>query len=165
MTLRSEYVIDDAGWDKQGRQAAVLTTLAAVAHAVTKAETDIPWHKHAEWPPEARAAAVLLRDRFISHRKQDEDYLQTGVQRVDEPARQAFTTFAAFAYDCTLWSDEGELASVNDEGDSLVIFLTPDEADELRATLGHDRVVSAEEWRDRHPSAFTRLLRRFRDRG
>lgn len=165
MTLRSAYVIDDAGWDKQTRQGAVGQTLAVVASAVVKAETDIPWHKRDEWPSEALSAARLLRDRFVGEGKQDHGYLQTGVQSVDGPTRQAFTTFAPFAYDCTLWSDEGELASINDEGDALVIFLTPAEADQLRSTLGHNRVVSAQEWRNRHPSTLTRLQWRFRNRG
>lgn len=130
-----------------------------------RAETDIPWHKHDGWPSEVADAARLLRDRFVREGKRHEEYLQTGVQDVDGSTRRAFTTFAPFAYDFTLWGEEGELASINDEGDSLVVFLTPAEADELRSTLGHDRVVSLQEWRDRHPGPVTRLLRRLRTRG
>lgn len=164
MTSRSEYVVDDAGWDKRARQDAIRRTLDLVLPSVVRAETDIPWHKHQEWPSEVVDAARLLRDRYIDSAGQHEQYLQTGVQAVDDASRQAFATFAPYAYDCTLWGDEGDLASVNDEGDSLVVFLTITEADHLRGALGPDRVFSLQEWRERNPSATARLLRRFRKR-
>ena len=127
-----------------------------------QAETDIPWHKRTEWPVEIAGAASLLRARYCQ--QQEEDYLQTGVHAVDEEARNAFTTFAPYAYDCTLWSGERELASVNDEGISFVVALTAQEADGLRDLLGAERLVTLAEWRSRHPSALTRLWQRVTSR-
>lgn len=164
VAARSEYVIDDSGWDRKARQAAVRQTLDLVVAVMARAETDIPWHNREQWPPDVADAARLLRDRYVTRKKQDDEYLQTGVQAVDDESRRAFATFAPYAYDCTLWSDEGDLASVNDEGDSLVIFLTDTEVEHLRGALGSDRVFSLQQWRHLHPSATTRLLRRFRKR-
>ena len=156
--------MDDSGWDKQARQAAVRRTLDLVAVAIARAETDIPWHKHLEWPTDVADAARLLRDRYVKSSQQAGEYLQTGVQAVDNATRRAFVAFAPYAYDCTLWSDEGDLASINDEGDSLIVFLTDAEAEHLRDEWGPDRVFSVQEWRERNPSTTARLLRRFRRR-
>lgn len=164
MAARSEYVVDDSGWDKPARQAAIRQTLDLVVPAIVTAETDIPWHKHQQWPSDVAAAAGLLRERYVPSKRRDKDYLQTGVQDVDEATRQAFATFAPYAYDCTLWSKDGDLASVNDEGDSLVIHLTETEVEHLRSALGSNRVFSLRQWRERHPSTTARLLRRLRKR-
>lgn len=159
MPARLEYLIDEAGWDVASTLAAVRQALEVVKPSVVRAETDIPWHKRDQWPPEVTDAALLLRDRYARDARH-EDYQQTGVQLVDEDARDAFTIFAPYAYDCTLWGPDGELASVNDEGTSLVLSLTEDERDRLRSALGPERVFSAAEWRARHSSRFGRLWQR-----
>lgn len=159
MAIRTEYVIDEDGWDASTTFAAVKQALDVVKPSVTRAETDIPWARRDEWPSEVTTAALLLRDRYARDAR-NEDYQQTGVHHVDDEAREAFTAFAPYAYDCTLWGPEGEMAFVNDEGTSLVLFLTQEEGDRLRSLLGPERVFSAAEWRERHPTRLRRLWRR-----
>lgn len=158
MLQRTQYVIDDDGWDNQTRVTSVRLALELIAPAVVNAECDIPWHNWEEWPTEVRQSAELLRDRFVPASRAGQGYLQTGVNQVDSQTRIAFTTFAPFAYDSTFWGREGVLASVNDEGTSCVVALTDEDADRLRLSVDPARVVPLSEWRERHPSLLKRLL-------
>lgn len=161
----TEYVLDDEGWDEATRLAATRDALALVAPAATTAETDIPWHRHDHWPTEVTQAAQRLRDRFVREDKRARDYMQTGVKCLtDDQARHDFVTFAPYAYDSTIWADGDILASLADEGTSLVVSLTDEQREGLERAVGLGRVVTLQEWRERHPSALRRLLRRFRSR-
>lgn len=160
MADRHEYVIVDDGWDAETRLVAARQALALIRAAITTAETDIPWRQRGRWPADAVSAAEWLRDRFVPPEKHSDDYLQTGPQpTTDEQTLDAFLTFAPFAYDSTFWQDVDEVASLSDEGTSIVIALTEEERRQLADALGAGRVVSLPEWRDRHPSALWRLAR------
>ncbi len=162
MSPRAEYIIDEQDWDDSTRLAALRHALDVVEDSVVFAETDIPWHKRDEWPEEVVIAASVLRSRFAGDSKDDDDYLQTAREPVDDETRHAFITFAPYAYACTLWGPDGEVASVNDEGTSIVVFLDDAESERLRSVLGPNRVFSAAEWRERHPATLRRLVRRLR---
>jgi len=59
----------------------------------------------------------------------------------------AFVRFASFAYDATVWSKEhGELASLADEGTSLVFRLLPEQASRLEQFADPARVIPLERW-------------------
>ena len=160
MSLRYDVVIDLTGWDNATRLAAVGSGLALIRDLVTDAETDIPWHLRESWPDDVVAAAHRLRERYVPQAKRSVDYMQTGVQSTTDPAdRDAFATFAPFAYDSAFWSNGSTVASVNDEGTSFVLALTAEERQALSVILGAQRVVPLRDWRARHPSALRRLTR------
>jgi hypothetical protein len=161
---RTDYVLDQEGWDESTRIAAIYDVLDVVAPCVTSAETDMPWGIHHTWPPDVALVADRLRGRFVSEQARASDYLQTGVQTLrDDEARSDFMTFAPYALDATFWGDDAVLAELADEGSSLVVALTHEQRDGLELALGSGRVVSLQAWRERHPSApsaLRRLVRR-----
>ena len=162
---QAEYVLDDEGWHEAERLAATYQALALVAPDATDAETDIPWYQHDRWPSAVVQAAQRLRDRFVQEGKRSDDYMRTGVEPlVDDLTRSDFVTFAPYAYDATIWAGEEVLASLSDEGTSLVVLLTGEQRLALEGALGPGRVVTVQAWRDRHQSALRRLLRLLRDR-
>ena len=160
---RIEYVLDHDGWDEARRLAATRRALMLVAADATDAETDIPWHLHKNWPQSVAEAAERLRDRFVREDKRTDDYMQTGVEPLaDEVARGDFLTFVPYAYDATIWADGQVLASLADEGTSLVVALTAEQLDALAGAVGVGRVVTLQAWRHRQPSVLRRLIRRLR---
>ena len=162
---RAEYVLDDESWDEATRLAVTRHALALVAPRVTAAETDLPWQLHDSWPAEVASAAERLRVRFVREDGYAQDYLQTGVVHLtDNQTRHDFVIFAPYAYDATLWAEGDILASLADEGTSLVVSLTDEERAELEREAGLGRVVTRQEWRRRHPSALRRLLHDARTR-
>ncbi len=85
-------------------------------------------------------------------------YTQTGLQRLDEQARQDFVTFVPYAYDASLFVGEDDLISLADEGTSLGLSLTDDERNALEKIVGAGRVVTLRERRRRQPSRLARLV-------
>ena len=162
---RVEYVLDVDGWDVSARLAATRHALALVAPGATAAETDIPWHLHDTWPAEVANAAERLRVRFVREDQHTQDYMRTGIRPLtDSQVRHDFMIFAPYAFDATLWGEAIILASLADEGASLVVSLTEDERDALERAAGLGRVVTLKDMRKRHPSVLRRLLRRYRNR-
>ncbi len=150
MATRIEYLIDESQWEPRERISVVARVLQGLAPSVTSAETDIPWSRSSTWPPEVRDAANVLIEAYVPWEKRDRAYMRTRFQAVDEKTRAAFVAVAPYAYDCTM-SDQDELASLADEGTSLVMCLTEDEAGAVRRVLGSDRLVTLAEWRIRYP--------------
>lgn len=104
---RSEYVIDGGVLTSATRVGVLRQALDIVSGSVTHAETDIPWHKRGDWPADVVKAADLLCGLFVPDAETHGEYVQTGVQPVDEATREAFIAFAPYAYDCTLWGPGG----------------------------------------------------------
>jgi len=158
---RTEYVLDHTGWDQVSRRAATNEAIKLVANTASVAFTDIPWDQQGQWPAEVVAAAARLRDRFVPEVERAATYMQTGFQGLDdEPVRRDFVTFMPYAYDASLLVGEEDLLNAADEGTSLVVSLTDGERDALGRIVGAGRVVTLQEWRERHPSTLRRLLKR-----
>jgi hypothetical protein len=158
---RTEYVLDHEGWDEVARRAASRDVIGLVAGTATAAATDIPWDRRDEWPTEVVESAARLRDRFVPEGERARPYMQTGLHPLeDEQARQDFVTFVLYAYDAALFVGEDELINSADEGTSLVVSLNDGERHALERIVGAGRVVTLQEWRDRHPSPLRRLVKR-----
>lgn len=102
----------------------------------TQFEADIPWSQSAEWPENVQVAAeALVRASGKTHA--DEPYQQTGMlRRADEAVWLAFTTFAGYAYDASVWTGRPlPLVSVADEGTSLVIRVDEIERERLQSAI------------------------------
>lgn len=112
------------------------------------------------WPADVVEAAIRLCDRFMQER--DVHYTQTGVRSVaDRDVREDFITIAPHALDATFWRDDhSEVASLSDEGTSLVVWLTDQQRAVLAEIVGDDRVVSMSDWQLAHSSIWRRWLNR-----
>lgn len=158
---RAEYVLFGKGEDEATRLAATGQALAFVAPDATDSQTDIPWHLRDSWPPAIAHAAPRLRAHFVREDKWADDYMRTDiVPLADDVVRSDFVTFAPYAYDATIWAGGEVLATLADEGTSLIVALTDEQRDVLEADGGLGHVVTLTEWRERHPSTLQRLLRR-----
>ena len=160
MAVRSEYVIDEAQWEPDELMAVTSRVLQALMPSVAEAETDLPWERSASWPEDVREAATVLMAAYIPFDKRGKPYMRIRVQAVDDQTRGAFVAVAPYAFDCTLWAEDGELATLADEGKSLVMSLTVDEADRVRKAMGAGNLITLAEWRARFP----RVTRRQRMR-
>ena len=106
---------------------AVRAAIDAVRSFAATFECDIPLSQRARWSPEVREAAERLTRLSVANRGQSDEYRQTGVLRADlADAWTAFATFAAHAYDASVWDADGDLIlSLADEGHSCVIGEDP----------------------------------------
>ncbi len=112
-------------------------------------QCDIPWSQAADWPAEVRAAAHRLSKNSIGPRRGENDgYRQTGaVSAMESDDWSAFVTFAPYAFEASVWSERSrELASLADEGASLVFRLTTDELAALVDFVGQERVIPVRQW-------------------
>jgi hypothetical protein len=74
----------------------------------------------------------------------DEPYQQTGImQRSDNEVWQAFATFAGYAYDASVWSDNRvlPLVSLADCGTVIVVRVDDEERSRLEAAVNPVRVA------------------------
>ncbi|HEX5533999.1 MAG TPA: hypothetical protein VFX33_09695 [Actinomycetales bacterium] len=157
-----EYLVILDGLEATEAGRAAGAALALVAEEMAWAETDIPWEQREQWPEQVAEAASRLRNHFVPQAEHGAPYSQTGVRSVaDAQIREDFITFAPYAYDATFWGpDHQEVATLADEGQSFVIWLTDHQRGLLAQSLGADRVVSLAEWRRAHPSIWSQWLDR-----
>lgn len=162
----TEYVLKLEGLDDSAFRAASRTALTLVALDVASAQTDIPWGIRDRWPADVVEAAHRLCGRFVQEADRDDHYMQTGVRAVaDHEVQEDFMTVAPHAYDATFWrADNAEVASLADEGNSFVIWLTDQQRAALVEVVGADRLVSMSDWRSAHPSTWRKWLNRLTSR-
>ena len=154
MTGREQFVVDDEGLDLQQRQQYCRRVLEALAADAHEYETDIPVGGKGEWPAEVGRAAELLRSASVRRRPGNRDYAQTGVLTRDEETWQAFVIFAGWAFDATVWNADGvDVASLSDEGQALVLRLTPAQEDVVAAIVDRRRLVPIADWNARRRSS------------
>jgi hypothetical protein len=144
---RQSYVVDRDGWDDAEIVEACRLVLDAVRGSAIKYETDIPIDD-ADWPEDVAAAAEVLRRVARRTGRVDKGgYAQTGVVRAGDESWAAFVTFAPWAYDAGVWGDAGELVSLADEGQSIVVRLDGDQLEAVGRVIGAARLVPEKEWR------------------
>lgn len=160
---RVEYLLRLDGMADAEVGSACRFALELVADEIARAETDIPWDEGDDWPAEVMDAASRLRDRFVPAHEQGA-YMQTGVRSTTDPdVRADFITFAPYALDAGFWGGGyGEVAHLNDEGSSVVTWLTDGQRRQLAERIGPDRVVTMTDWNAAHPSWLRRLRNRLR---
>ena len=163
---RVEYLLRLDGMADAELASACRFALELVADEIARAETDILWDERDDWPADALDAASRLCDRFVPAHEQGA-YMQTGVRPTTDPdVRADFLTFASYALDAGFWGGDGEVARVNDEGSSVVIWLTDDQLQEVAKRIGPERVVTMTDWNAAQTSRLRRLkyhLRPHRD--
>jgi hypothetical protein len=157
---RLEYVIDFDGMSPADASRSCRDALEVLAAEIGRAETDIPWAERESWPEEVVLAACRLRDRFVPLGERGEVYMRTGVQRVmDDGVLADYLLVAPHAYDAQFWREDfAEVASLADESQSFVAWLTEEHRASVVARVGHDRVVRLAEWRAAHRSAWRRWI-------
>ncbi|WP_270886551.1 hypothetical protein [Pedococcus sp. 5OH_020] len=157
---RAAYVIGLDGLDEGRAVAACRSALEMVAPEMRHAETDIPWESRDTWPAEVVDSASRLVDRFGNKSKWPDRYMQTGVRSVaDAQVRSDFMAVAPYAFDAAFWGcDYREVAQLNDEAMSFVIWLTEPQREALVGVVGAQRVTLRGEWNRSHPSRWRRWL-------
>ena len=157
---RLEYVVDFDGMSSSDASRCARDVLEVLAADIAKAETDIPWDERESWPEEVVLAACRLRDRFVPLGERGEVYMRTGVQRVmDDKVLADYLVVAPHAYDAQFWREDfAEVASLADEGQSFVAWLTEKQRASVVARVGNDRVVVLAEWRAAHRPAWRRMI-------
>lgn len=145
---RDEYVVDTYGMPRDLEVAVCQCALKLIASEADTFETDIPMVNTVGQSAEVISAAQRLSTHSKGHPGQDDSCRATGVisaRNADD--WDALVTFAAHAYDATVWSKSMEaLVSLADEGSSLVVHLLPHEREALVATAGPDRVIPMRQW-------------------
>jgi hypothetical protein len=138
----TDYVVDTEGLSAGDRAEVCRLVVRTLEETADQFETDIPWARAASWLTNVRQAAdTLVTATGNTHI--EEPYQQTGMtQRVDEAVWQAFATFAGYAYDASVWSDNRALpiVSLSDEGTSVVVRLDEAERRLLTAAVDPARV-------------------------
>lgn len=148
------YVVDNDGWSRDEVVSVCRSVLTALRRRAAEFECDIPGDPDnssdtGDWPDDVRAAARVLRS-LPKARIQRGGYGQTGVVKdASDQVWQAFVTFAPWAFDATVWADDGTPVHLTDEGTSLVVELEPTEREAIAALVGPDRLVPLPEWRRR----------------
>ena len=155
-----EYVVDFDGMPSADASRYARAVLEVLAADIAKAETDIPWDERESWPEDAVLAACRLRDRFVPLGERGEVYMRTGVQQVmDDEVLADYLAVAPHAYDAQFWREDfAEVASLADEGQAFVAWLTEEQRASVAARVGQDRVVMLAEWRAAHRPAWRRRL-------
>ena len=144
MTVKfAYYVVDAGGLSARDRADVCALTVRTLENTAVCFEADIPWAEATDWSADARRAAEYL---VIAAGKThaDEPYQQTGIiERSDDEAWQAFATFAGYAYDASVWSDNRilPLVSLADCGTSIVVRVDDQELRRLEASVYPVRVV------------------------
>ncbi|WP_458488058.1 hypothetical protein [Aeromicrobium sp.] len=131
--------------------------LILVASEVSTYECDIPWYRSqdSDWPADVIAAARRLSSHSEGKRGENDGYRRTGVlTRDDEAGERDWSDFVPsplYAYESSTWSTDpyGFLTDFNNEGASLAVRLTQDEAGVLAAEIGAERVRPQKGWRTR----------------
>jgi hypothetical protein len=119
-----------------------------VARDATRFETDMPMYRAAEWPPAVRAAANQLARHSSGRGGQSDGYKSTGlVSALDSEDWSSFVAFSAYAYDASVWSADGELVQLSDEGDSLVVHLTAEDRQALERFEPAAVIVPRSDWK------------------
>ena len=152
----SYYVVGTEGLSADDRAEVCRVALRTLEETVVKFESDIPWSNQTAWPVKARAAAEVLV--AATGRPVDtESYQATGiVRRADEDVWHAFTTFAGYAFDASVWSDNRvpAIVSLSDEGTAVVVHLDEEERDLLEVQVRPVPVLplrgTRPAWRNRH---------------
>lgn len=123
--------------------------LTLVKPHVDRVETDIPLSR--TWPAEVLVAAERLL--ALPSSTLDRAYGQTGILDLARSAIwQDFAAVAPFAYDASVWSvNEPEpILSLADGSDSIVLFLTAQQRQELGRVVGLElierRVRGSKPW-------------------
>jgi hypothetical protein len=157
---RTEYLVRLKGLSSAEIGQAARRVLATILDDGCSGETDIPWARRAEWPPEVVAAAVRLQDQFVKESKHGDEYLQTNVQSLAaRTVREDFALVAPYAYDATFWGDDRTIvASLSDEGTAFSVLLTGEQRNAVAGLVGDERVVSLRDWRKAHPTALRWLV-------
>ncbi|WP_328991397.1 hypothetical protein OG394_34515 [Kribbella sp. NBC_01245] len=156
LTAMETYVVDGDGWSRDEVVSVCRSVLTAVQGRAVEFECDVPGDPGnrsdtGDWPEDVRAAARVLRS-LPSARIERGGYGQTGVvEGASGRVREAFVTFAPWAFDASVWSaDAGAPVRLADEGTSLVVELEPSEREVIAGIVGVDRLVPLREWRRRH---------------
>jgi hypothetical protein len=147
---RTAYIVDTARLTSEERSTVVRVVLNLLAGSADCYECDVPLSRRAAWPTDVQAAADRLTADRPLKRSENDQYRTTGVlHRGDDPgAWDAFTTFAAHAYDATVWDDARRpLVELADEGTSCCAHLTEAEASALTTALPGIDLVLLSPWR------------------
>jgi len=150
MTDRDEFVVDTSKLAHDREVDVCRFALELVAKDAATFETDIPLSKATDWPVSVNRAAERLARHALGFRGKNALYKTTGVVSAsDSEDWNALVSFAPYAFDATVWAVDGELASLADEGTSLVMHLSSDQRGKLEAFEGAMRVVPAKSWKRR----------------
>ncbi len=151
MPGREAFVIDTSEVSHERVVAVCRFALELVAQDAATFETDIPLCNAGGWPESVNRAAEQLARRADTPGGTSALYKRTGVvSATDREAWDALVCFAPYAFDAAVWAVDGELASLADEGGSLVMHLTPTQRGELQDFESAVRVVSAKSWKKRN---------------
>lgn len=158
MTGREEFVVDTSEIAREREVDVCRFALALVAQDATTFETDIPLGNAVRWPAAVKVAAERLARHATGRRGRDALYKQTGVVPAgDREDWDALVCFAPYAFDAAVWASDGELASLADEGTSLVMHLDADQRAQLEVFEPALRVVPAKAWRKRRAARTPRV--------
>lgn len=131
MSSRRHYTVESTD-----PVSAIRTVLELITPLASSVECDLPFSRVDRWPLEVRQAAQELANVSArrQHRRDTEQYGQTGVLDVElSGAWESFVTFAAFAYDASVWDDKSDVVvALADEGQSCVVLVDDAYAQRLR---------------------------------
>ena len=148
MPGREAFVVDTSEVARERVVDVCRFALELVRQNATTFETDIPLSNAPDWPVSVRGAAERLTRHAAGSRGEREFYKRTGVVSAKDAADwAALVCLAPYAFDATVWAVNGELASLADEGTSLVMHLSSDQRTQLEAFESELRVVPAKSWR------------------
>lgn len=139
----TNYVVDTEGLSAGDRAEVCRLVVRTLEETAVQFEADIPWTQATDWSADVRQAAEILVTAAGSTHT-DEPYQQTGMmQRIDMAVWQAFATFAGYAYDASVWSDNRVLpiVSLSDEGTAVVVRIDEAERRRLEAVVQPARIV------------------------
>ena len=143
------YVVDVDGLPADDRAEVCRLVIHTLEETAVHFEADIPWTQASAWPANVRdAAEVMVAASGKTHT--EAPYQQTGMMNVgDKAVWQAFATFAGYAYDASVWSDNRVLpvVSLADEGQSVVVRVDEEERARLEVAVAPTPVVPLRESR------------------
>ncbi|WP_123390214.1 hypothetical protein [Nocardioides aurantiacus] len=152
----SYYVVDTNGLSADDRAEVCQLVLRALEKTVVEFESDIPWSNQNAWPVRGREAAKALMTA-TGKPVDTESYQATGmIRRAHDDVWHAFTTFAGYALDASVWSENRVLpiVSLSDEGTAVVVRLDEEERRRLEVEVHPVPVLPLREApaarRDRH---------------
>ncbi|KAB2807191.1 hypothetical protein F9L07_27260 [Pimelobacter simplex] len=150
MVRRVGYVVDTWGLPRGAEVDACRFALSLFSDTALVFETDIPLDMQVDWTPPVRSAAHRLLTPAKHRSGESDSYRRSGIVAADSRADWAFVTFAPYAYNASVWSEDPiPLVSLAEEGTSLVVRLEPHEHSDLANFVGQDRVVPRNEWEKR----------------
>ena len=149
---RTAYVVDTTGVVPEALPGLVRAVIELVAPVADRYECDIPLDNKDSWSTDVTEAAEHLASLRPPRRSESEHYRQTGVRRRtnDTAAWRSFVTFAAHAFDATVWDEHSHLLiGLSDEGTSVCAHLTEVEAVALTKQFPEATLVPRRTWRER----------------